>query len=82
MAQSEDNINPDEMSNFFRSPTFEAFFQVRRVAVNWRKWRKCLKKNGLHLKSTLARTINYDGAHHKWLSAASLGNAVGIAKHR
>ena len=51
-----------------------------RVAVNYCKGQKQLKKIAVHLKSTLARPPSYDGAYPEKLSTAFLGNPVDVTK--
>ena len=55
----------------------EAFFQVMRVAVIYRKWRKFSKKIALHLRSTLGVPPIYEGTYSEKVSLASPGNSMG-----
>ena len=51
-----------------------------RVAVNYRKEQKRLKKIALHLMSTLARPPIYNRAYPKKRAAASPGNAKDVSR--
>ena len=64
-------MNNEQMMKIIRRHTFEATFQVMRVAVNYRKGQKQLKLIALHLKSTLARPTIYNRAYPEKLLTAS-----------
>ena len=51
-----------------------------RVAANYRKEQKQLKKKAQHLKSTLARPLFYDRAYPDKLTAAFAGKGIGVTK--
>ena len=73
-------MNKEEMLRAIRTHTLEAILQVMRVAVNYCKGPKQLKKKALHLKSTLARPPIYDEAYPEKHRTASPGNPVGVTK--
>ena len=63
-----------------RRHKLHAVFQRMRVTVNCRKWQKQLEEIAFYLKSTLARSTNYDRAYAEKLSTASPGIPVGVNK--
>ena len=73
-------MGTQKMLRIIGNHTIQAIPQVMRVVVNYRKGQKQLKKNVIHLKSTLARPPIYDRAYPEMLSTASPGNPVGITK--
>ena len=79
-AEPEGHTNNEETLIVIRRRTLKAIFQVMRVAVNYRKGQKQLKKIAVHLKTTLARPPSYDGAYPEKLSTAFLGNPVDVTK--
>ena len=68
------------MLRVFKRHPLEANFQVMRVAENYRKRGKKLKKIAPLLRSTSGTPPTYDRAYPEMLSTASPDNPVGVTK--